>query len=130
MEKSPSENRIENRTDGFVMFSISPHKTIRVSAVLQQRVVITMIQQSSETVHIPDFLRRFFWEYDPRKLEVERHADVIMGRIMERGDWDAMCWLRQTYPMERLRRFLEMRGQRILPPRELNYWALICDISG
>ena len=87
-----------------------------------------MIQQSSETAQIPDFLRRFFWEYDPRALDVERHADVIMGRIMERGNWDAMRWLRQTYPVERLRRFLEMRGQRMLPPRELNYWALICDI--
>lgn len=86
------------------------------------------MQQSSETVQIPDVISRFFWEYDPHALDVVQHADLIIGRLMEHGDWAAMRWLRRTYSTERLRRFLETRGQRILPQRELNYWALICDI--
>ncbi len=77
---------------------------------------------------IAEFLYPLFWEYDPDTLDLVKHADTIMARIMERGDWAAMCWLRQTYSQEQLAVFLHKRGKQILPPRELNYWALICGI--
>ena len=72
---------------------------------------------------LPEFLAAFFWEYDPQTLDLERHAEVIIGRLMARGDWAAMRWLRQTYPPARLAAFLATRGRRVLPPRELNYWG-------
>jgi len=80
------------------------------------------------SLHIPEEIEPLFWEYNPKSLDCDVHADVIMARIMERGGWEAMCWLRQTYPIKRLAEFLECRGRRILPPRELNYWALMCHI--
>ena len=55
-------------------------------------------------------------------------ADLIIARIMEYGIWAAMLWLQRVYSKERLREFLESRGKNILPPRELNYWALICEV--
>lgn len=79
--------------------------------------------------HIIDFLHPLFWEYDPATLDIAAHADLIIGRIMEQGDWAAMRWLRQAYPVERLVQFLEGRGRRTLPPRELNYWALVCGVD-
>ncbi len=91
-----------------------------------------MTIDNSQTVstlnNIPLPLYSLFWEYDPKTLDVMKHADVIIARIMERGGWTAMDWLRQTYSQERLVAFLEARGKCILPPRELNYWAFICDI--
>lgn len=77
---------------------------------------------------IAEFIYPLFWEYEPQTLDVVKHADVIIARIMERGGWAAMCWLRQTYSQDRLISFLKTRGKQILPPRELNYWALICGI--
>jgi len=78
--------------------------------------------------NIPSSLHRFFWEYDPGKLDVDRHADLIMARLMERGSWQAMVWLRKTYPAAKIARFLEKKGWRVLAPREINYWALVCDL--
>ncbi len=77
---------------------------------------------------ISEFLYPLFWECDPKTFDIGKHADLIIARIMERGNWDAMVWLQQTYSGDRLRAFLETRGKRILPFRELNYWALICRI--
>lgn len=79
--------------------------------------------------HIPEFLFPLFWEYEPENIHIVRHADFVMGRIMETGTWESMLWLRRTYSRERLISFLEKRGRRVLPPRELNYWALISGIS-
>lgn len=77
---------------------------------------------------IAEFLYPLFWEYDPGTVDVVKHADLVMGRIMERGGWAAMCWLRKTYTTEQLVSFLERRGKRVLPIRELNYWAVITEI--
>ena len=47
---------------------------------------------------------------------------------MERGSWESMIWLRKTFPNAELKTFLQKKGAKILPPRELNYWALVCGI--
>ena len=77
---------------------------------------------------IPEFLFPLFWEYEPETIDTIRHADLIIGRIMERGSWASMVWLQKTYKKDQLVSFLKNRGYRILPLRELNYWAFICGI--
>ncbi len=61
-------------------------------------------------------------------LDIHKHADVIMARIMERGSWEAMVWLKKTYQPEIISDFLFNKGWKVLPPREVNYWALLSDM--
>lgn len=82
-----------------------------------------------DSSHIPEFLFPLFWDCHPETVEVERHADFVMGRIMERGSLEAMRWLRETYSKDQMTAFLEKRGKRTLSARELNYWSLITGIS-
>jgi len=70
-------------------------------------------------------LYSFFWDCDPEHLDTIKHSDFIMYRIMERGTYDAMCWLKKTYTDHQRYLFLERKGYRVLPFRELNYWLLI-----
>ena len=77
---------------------------------------------------IPHPLDPLFWEYDPGEISIFKHADLIMSRIMERGTWASMVWLQKTFSRNRIAGFLEKKGSRILPPRELNYWALWCEV--
>lgn len=77
---------------------------------------------------IPEFLIQFFWEYDPGNISIEQHADLIIGRIMERGNWESMLWLKRTFSKDILLNFLEKKGKKILSPRELNYWAFVVGI--
>ena len=80
-----------------------------------------------ESGAFPDCVRRLFWDVDPGAVEPERHGDYIMERVMSRGTWDAMRWLRTMYSREQLADFLRRRGDR-LTPRDRAYWSLIAGI--
>ncbi len=84
---------------------------------------------SANTNRLPAFLHPLFWEYDLEQIDCRTHSDIIMARIMTRGNWQSAQWLRRFYEPERLISFLQRKGRSSLPPRELNYWALIAGVS-
>jgi hypothetical protein len=73
---------------------------------------------------LPHFIQILFWDVDPATIDLERHRDYVMERVMTRGGWDAMGWLRSTYKTTSLADFLRTRGER-LAPRERAYWSLV-----
>jgi hypothetical protein len=77
---------------------------------------------------IPAEVALLFWDTDPQRVDLERHRDYVMERVMARGGWVAMRWLRQAYPREALADFVRRKGHR-LAPRERAYWALIADVD-
>lgn len=84
-----------------------------------------MSQTPNPKCQLPSYLHRFFWEYDPQALDIHKHASLIMARLMERGSWQAMVWLEKAYSPEVIAYFLSDKGWRVLPSREVNYWALL-----
>jgi hypothetical protein len=77
---------------------------------------------------IPDEVVRLFWDVDPTTVDLQRHADYVLERVMLRGGWVAMKWLRATYPQDVLADFIRRKGAT-LPPREHAYWALIAGVD-
>ena len=86
-------------------------------------------KSSKNSSGLPESLFPLFWEYDPLEIDLIKHASLIIGRVMERGSWASMLWLQKTYSRDQLVSFLEKRGHKILPPRELTYWALVSDVD-
>lgn len=78
---------------------------------------------------IPDPIAVYFWDVDVAQLDLVKHKDYIIERLMGRGDLDAMRWLRRTFDQADLHEFVVRRGRERLAPRELAYWALICDVD-
>lgn len=74
---------------------------------------------------LPRDVTVLFWDVDPAQVDLERHRDYVMERVMTRGTWEAMQWLRTTYSKEALADFLKRKGERLLPPRERAYWSLV-----
>jgi hypothetical protein len=72
----------------------------------------------------PSSVARLFWEIDPASVDLREHRDYVLERLMARGGWDVMRWLRTTYSREDIADFLARKGHR-LAPRELAYWTLI-----
>ena len=73
---------------------------------------------------IPPCVRELLWEYDLDDPQiVDRLEQVLVERVMERGGWEAMRWLLESFDRADLRAFLERRGRRVLPARELRFWA-------
>jgi hypothetical protein len=72
----------------------------------------------------PPEVARLFWEVDPRDIDVDEHRDYVLERVMTRGGWRAMRWLRETYPPDALADFLDRKAHR-LSPRDRAYWSLV-----
>jgi hypothetical protein len=76
---------------------------------------------------IPAELDWLFWDVDPRALDLDRHRDYVVERIMARGNWEAMRWLIRHVERAVLADFLRRKGHR-LAPRERAFWCLIADV--
>ncbi len=80
-------------------------------------------------MEIPTSVRDLLWEYRTEGCTIdERWENTVLERVMQRGGWEDMRWLVQTFDRRRMRSFLEDRGRRVLPPRELRYWALVSGV--
>jgi len=75
-------------------------------------------------MELPEHVQALLWEYDLEDPQVSDRLDrVVVERVMERGGWESMRWLLGAYQRSELREFLEKRGRRVLPPRELRFWS-------
>ena len=77
---------------------------------------------------LPDCIARLLWQVDPGHIDLDAHRDYVLERVMQRGGWNAMRWLRRTYSLETIADFLRRRGTR-LPPRERAYWSLAAGVE-
>jgi len=77
---------------------------------------------------LPRTLRPFFWDYDFARLSWKADRDLIIGRILAVGTWDALRWLRRRLPDAELRAWLVQRRGAGLSNRHLRFWELILDL--
>lgn len=78
---------------------------------------------------VPACLLTLLWDVEPDALDLERDRSLVIERVMARGGWDAMQWLRARYSKEVLADFVRCRASRCLAPRELAYWSLVCGVD-
>jgi hypothetical protein len=78
---------------------------------------------------LPAFVARLLWDVDPGGVDLQRDAALVLERVMSRGSWEAMKWLRASYSREQLAAFVRTQGARRLSPRDLAYWALVCGVD-
>jgi hypothetical protein len=77
---------------------------------------------------LPEQLRPLFWDHDFEKVDWLQHRDFIIGRVLEAGSWDAICWLRLEVGDGVLRDwFMRSRG-RLLDSEQLRFWQVILDL--
>jgi len=71
------------------------------------------------------------WDVDPASFDFDRDRALVFERVMTRGTWEAMTWLRSRYSREALAAFVASEGPRRLPPRDLAYWGLVseCEVT-
>lgn len=76
---------------------------------------------------IPDSVRRLLWDVDPDTVDLVKHADYVVERVMSRGSWEAMGWLQRQYTRVELADFLRRKGMRLVP-RDRAYWSLLAGL--
>ena len=74
---------------------------------------------------MPEFLRPFFWDVDFDALRWELYQDFIVQRVLQAGNWEAVCWLRGAMGDQSLRAWLLRRRGARLEPRRLRFWQVV-----
>ncbi|MGC8915441.1 MAG: hypothetical protein ACP5NF_00465 [Thermoanaerobaculum sp.] len=81
------------------------------------------------SMDLPGCVRALLWEYDLQAQAPEEAWErVVMEKVMLRGDLEAIRFLLARFSRQRLAAFLEGRGRRVLPPRELSFWGKLCGV--
>ena len=77
---------------------------------------------------LPQDLERLFWDCDFGSLSLTAHRKFIVRRILDRGNWDAITWLRRTVGDQVIRDWFLSKGGGGLDPRRLRFWGVILDL--
>jgi hypothetical protein len=81
-------------------------------------------------VRPPPALASLFWDHPLEAIDTDRHADLVMERILEYGSLAAARWALATYGVDGLRAFLRRRGVRVLSRKTLSFWIFLLDLEG
>jgi len=83
------------------------------------------LQGSSSTV--PEFVRPFLWDVDLAKLDLNKHQQFIIERILEYGGDLAYAWLKTTYSIDDIVQAL--KKSRRLSHKTANYFSLLYQVN-
>jgi hypothetical protein len=77
---------------------------------------------------LPHKLKKFFWECRFEDLDIKNDTDFIIFRLLARGDWDSLIWLRKQVGDKSIKQSIIRRKGRGLDAPRLRFWELILDI--
>ena len=69
---------------------------------------------------IAPYMRKYFWDIDPKKARPKSHPEYYIKRILEYGDLKAFRWLKLVFGKEKIKKIA--RKVR-LSPKSKNYWT-------
>jgi hypothetical protein len=72
---------------------------------------------------LPEFLKKYFWEIDFEKLDLEKRRPYVLKRILEYGDEEAVAWMWKNFTEDEIKNILY--NYRGLSLKSANFWAVI-----
>lgn len=69
---------------------------------------------------LPVLFYRYFWDTEPKKLDIQRHRYYVIRRIFEYGNIPALSWLFKRYRKPVLKQALKGRD---LSLRTRTFWS-------
>ncbi len=69
----------------------------------------------------PKFLKKYFWDINFDKLDVDAHPQYVLGRILEYGDEEAIKWMRGRFSRQEI--IATLKQTRQLSIKSANFWT-------
>lgn len=76
---------------------------------------------------LPPFLKKYFWDVDFEKLDIDKSASHLIQRLLEYGDQKAIKWLLKNYTKDLIKEVVMRR--RGFSPKTAKFWATLLDID-
>jgi hypothetical protein len=70
---------------------------------------------------LPENLHRYFWDHKPDDVDPSEHSAYIIERLLEHGNDEAVRWVIQTYPRNKVAEVV-LNSKRI-SRKTGNFWA-------
>lgn len=74
---------------------------------------------------LASYVRKYFWDIDPRTAKPKSHPEYYIKRILELGDRQAFEWLKQVFGLELIKKVVKKSR---LSPKAKNYWKLTLNV--
>lgn len=71
---------------------------------------------------VPECVQTLFWDVKREEVDVQRHCEFIIRRVLDFGDVAALNWLRQTYADKTIKEVVN--SGRGLAGKTLAFWSL------
>jgi hypothetical protein len=81
-----------------------------------------------EAAPLPPEVGTLFWEYGDGTVSLEADRDLVLGRVLSAGSWDALRWLRREVGNSSIGEYLNRTHGHLLSPRQLRLWQALLDI--
>lgn len=78
---------------------------------------------------MPPRFGSLFWDCDLSMLDIDRHADQVIERVLQDGDLASVRWLLHTYGDGVVKRFVIEQGPRHLDAKILSFWYGYYDLG-
>jgi hypothetical protein len=76
---------------------------------------------------LPAFLKKYFWDVDFKKIDLDNRRIYVLNRILEYGDEDAVRWMWENFKKPEIKYALtNFRGYS---QKSANFWAVILGIK-
>lgn len=76
---------------------------------------------------LPAEFYSFFWDIDAAKLDTSAHALYVINRLLDKGNVEAVRWVRRVFPEELIIQTIKTR--RDFSPWNAVFWAHFYNIS-
>lgn len=74
----------------------------------------------------PIFLKKYFWDIEFKKLDIQKHKVYVLRRILEYGDEKAVEWMQKNFKKSEIKNALcNYRGYS---RKSANFWSIILNI--
>jgi len=78
---------------------------------------------------LPSAVTDLLWDVAAAELRLPQHRDFLIGRILTRGTWAAVEWLRRDLTDAEIAEYVQRTRGRLLSPRQLRFWELVLGLD-
>lgn len=74
-----------------------------------------------------NFRQSLFWDIDPKSIDLKKHRQYIIERILDFGTDREVQWVRKKYSPQVLKKIVI--SSRSLSPKSKNFWAILLNLN-
>lgn len=76
---------------------------------------------------LPPLFYKYFWEIDPRNLDIQKYKFYVIERLLELGDIKQIKWLLQNFSKKEI--IEVVKKSRSISPKSAIFWSFYFNIS-